>query len=210
MFDQSRKAFSDIIRMLEKMLDAFSVILFVVFTGFYGFQIYTHWNNGLTILIIYGALILIHTLSFIFSKTIKVDKSGTHAEQYVQKKSIRAKKRVFKIIKLSVNACAIGWNVFEIITKQVSDLRIMVVIITAVLLFAQILMEIIISLLIIYFDNLRIAVIQDVQGIDTESNFVTKILTKSLGIKKGLAKIQDENYLSEEEKIIGERQRSKH
>ena len=209
MFDNSKRALSDIIQVLQKVLDVFSIVLFVVFTGFYGYQIYIHINDSIFILIIYCVLILIHTLTFIFSKISKVDKNLTHAEKYEQKRQIRNRKRVFKIIKLSVNTAAIIWNFVDIITGTVSDLRIMIVLISAVLLFAQILMEIVLSLLLVYFDNLRIAVIEDIRGIDMDSNLVTKFVTKSLGIKKALKEVRDDDYFSETEKKIAEKNKNK-
>ena len=205
MFEQSRKALSSIIDILQKMLEAFSIILFIVFTLFYGYQIYAHIGKPVFI-VIYGLLIVIHTVAFIFAKTSKVE-GATHAERYEQRRAIRNRKRIFKIIKLSVNAAAIIWNVVEIFTSQVTDLRIMIVIISAVLLFAQILMEIILSLLIIYFDNFRIAIIEDIKSIDMDKNIVTRFVSKSLGIKKALGSIKDENYFSETEKEIARKQR---
>ena len=209
MFEQSRKALASIISILQKMLDVLSLVLFIVFTLFYGFQIYTHYTKPVFIAI-YSLLIIIHTIAFIFARTSKVD-GLTHAERDEQRRAIRKRKRLFKIIKLSVNAAAIIWNVVEIFTAnpKVSDLSIMIVIISAVLLFAQILMEIILSLLIIYFDNFRIAVIEDLKGINTDSNFVTKFVSKQLGIKKALSTIKDENYYSESEKEIVEKQKKK-
>lgn len=208
MFDRSRKELSNIINLLQKMLDVFSIILFIVFTLFYGYQIYAHINSGPIILAIYGLLLTIHTVSFIFAKTTKIE-GETHAERYEQRRLVRKRKRVFKIIKLSVNTSAIIWNVVEILTSNVSDLRIMIVLISAVLLFAQILLEIILNLLIIYFDNLRIAVIEDIRGIDMDSNFVTRFVTKSLGIKKALKTIKDDDYFSETEKEISQKRRIK-
>ena len=82
-------------------------------------------------------------------------------------------------------------------------------IISAVLLFAQILLEIILNLMIIYFDNFRIAVIEDIRNIDMDSNFVTRFVTKSLGIKKALKTIKDEDYFSDTEKEIAEKQKQK-
>ena len=209
MFEQSRKALASIISILQKMLDVLSLVLFIVFTLFYGFQIYAHYTKPVFIAI-YSLLIIIHTIAFIFARTSKVD-GVTHAERDEQRRAIRKRKRLFKIIKLSVNAAAIIWNVVEIFTAnpKVSDLSIMIVIISAVLLFAQILMEIILSLLIIYFDNFRIAVIEDLKGINTDSNFVTKFVSKQLGIKKALSTIKDENYYSESEKEIVEKQKKK-
>ena len=207
MFDRSRKALASIIEILQKTLEAFSLILFVVFTLFYGYQIYVHINEPVFIAI-YAALLVIHTIAFIFAKTSKV-KGETHAERYEQRRAIRNKKRVFKIIKLSINALAIIWTVIEIFTSKVSDLRIMIVIISAVLLFAQILMEIILSLLISYFDNFRIALIEDIKSIDMDKNIVTRVVTKSLGIKKAVSGIKDENYFSETEKAIARKQKEK-
>ena len=206
MFEQSRKALSSIIDILQKMLEVFSIILFVVFTLFYGYQIFAHIGEPAVIIIIYCLLIVIHTIVFIFSKASKVE-GETHAERYEQRQAIRKKKRIFKIIKLSINTAAILWNVVEIFVKNVSDLRIMIVIISAVLLFAQILMEIILNLLLIYFDNFRIAVIEDIRNIDMDSNFVTKFVTKSLGIKKALKTIKDDDYFSETEKEIAQKQK---
>ncbi len=208
MFEQSRKALSSIIDILQKMLEVFSIILFVVFTLFYGYQIIVHIGEHPIIIIIYSLLIVIHTVVFIFAKTSKAE-GATHAERYEQRRMIRRRKRVFKIIKLSVNTSAIIWNVVEIFVKPVSDLRIMIVIISAVLLFAQILLEVILNLLLIYFDNFRIAVIEDIRNIDMDSNFVTKFVTKSLGIKKALKTIKDDDYFSETEKEIAEKQRQK-
>ena len=207
MFDRSRKALASIIDILQKTLEAFSIILFIVFTLFYGYQIYAHIDS-VVFIVVYSLLIVIHTLAFIFAKTSKV-KGETHAERYEQRRAIRNRKRVFKIIKLSINALAIIWNVIEIFTSKVSDLRIMIVIISAVLLFAQILMEIILSLLISYFDNFRIAIIEDIKSIDMDKNIVTKVVTKSLGIKKALSGIKDENYFSETEKEIAKKQKEK-
>ena len=206
MFEQSRKALSSIIDLLQKMLEVFSIILFVVFTLFYGYQIVVHIGEHPIIIVIYSLLIVIHTVVFIFAKTSKAE-GTTHAERYEQRRMIRKRKRIFKIIKLSVNTSAIIWNVVEIFVKPVSDLRIMIVIISAVLLFAQILLEIILNLLLIYFDNFRIAVIEDVRSIDMDSNFVTKFVTKSLGIKKALKTIKDDDYFSETEKEIAEKQK---
>ena len=84
----------------------------------------------------------------------------------------------------------------------------MIVIISAVLLFAQILMEIILSLLLAYFDNFRIALIEDIRGIDLDSNIISRVLTKSLGIKKALKDIKDDDYFSETEKQIAEKQKN--
>lgn len=206
MFEQSRKALSSIIDLLQKMLEIFSIILFVVFTLFYGYQIVVHIGEHPIIIVIYSLLIIIHTVVFIFAKTSKAE-GATHAERYEQRRMIRKRKRIFKIIKLSVNTSAIIWNVVEIFVKPVSDLRIMIVIISAVLLFAQILLEIILNLLLIYFDNFRIAVIEDVRNIDMDSNFVTKFVTKSLGIKKALKTIKDDDYFSDTEKEIAEKQK---
>lgn len=208
MFEQSRKALSSIIDVLQKMLEVFSIILFVVFTLFYGYQIIVHIGEHPIIIVIYSLLIVIHTVVFIFAKTSKAE-GATHAERYEQRRMIRRRKRVFKIIKLSINTSAIIWNVVEIFVKPVSDLRIMIVIISAVLLFAQILLEVILNLLLIYFDNFRIAVIEDIRNIDMDSNFVTKFVTKSLGIKKALKTIKDDDYFSETEKEIAEKQRQK-
>ena len=208
MFEQSRKALSSIIDVLQKMLEVFSIILFVVFTLFYGYQIVVHIGEHPIIIVIYSLLIVIHTVVFIFAKTSKAE-GATHAERYEQRRMIRKRKRIFKIIKLSVNTSAIIWNVVEIFVKPVSDLRIMIVIISAVLLFAQILLEIILNLLLIYFDNFRIAVIEDIRNIDMDSNFVTKFVTKSLGIKKALKTIKDDDYFSETEKEIAEKQKQK-
>ncbi|MBO7614504.1 MAG: hypothetical protein J6T15_02230 [Bacilli bacterium] len=208
MFEQSRKALSSIIDVLQKMLEVFSIILFVVFTLFYGYQIIVHIGEHPIIIVIYSLLIVIHTVVFIFAKTSKAE-GATHAERYEQRRMIRKRKRIFKIIKLSVNTSAIIWNVVEIFVKPVSDLRIMIVIISAVLLFAQILLEIILNLLLIYFDNFRIAVIEDIRNIDMDSNFVTKFVTKSLGIKKALKTIKDDDYFSETEKEIAEKQKQK-
>ena len=116
---------------------------------------------------------------------------------------------IFKIIKLSVNTAAIIWNVVEVFQGGVSDLRIMILIVSAVLLFAQIIMEIVINLWVYYFDNLRIAFVEDIRGIDMDSNFVTKFVTKSLGIKKALKEVRSDDYFSEEEKKISEKQRRK-
>ncbi|MCR5309190.1 MAG: hypothetical protein K6E21_03670 [Bacilli bacterium] len=206
MFEQSRKALSSIMDLLQKMLEIFSIILFVVFTLFYGYQIVVHIGEHPVIIVIYSLLIIIHTVVFIFSKTSKAI-GDTHAERYEQRKQIRQRKRIFKIIKLSINTAAIIWNVVEIFVKNVSDLRIMIVIISAVLLFAQILLEIILSLLLVYFDNFRIAVIEDIRSIDMDSNFVTRFVTKSLGIKKALKTIKDDDYFSETEKAIAEKQK---
>ena len=85
----------------------------------------------------------------------------------------------------------------------------MIVIISAVLLFAQILMEIILSLLIRYFDNFRIALIEDIKSIDMDKNIVTRVVTKSLGIKKAVSGLKDENYFSETEKEIARKQKEK-
>lgn len=208
MFEQSRKALSSIIDVLQKMLEVFSIILFVVFTLFYGYQIIVHIGEHPIIIVIYSLLIVIHTVVFIFAKTSKAE-GATHAERYEQRRMIRKRKRIFKIIKLSVNTSAIIWNVVEIFVKPVSDLRIMIVIISAVLLFAQILLEVILNLLLIYFDNFRIAVIEDIRNIDMDSNFVTKFVTKSLGIKKALKTIKDDDYFSETEKEIAEKQKQK-
>ena len=208
MFEQSRKALSSIIDLLQKMLEVFSIVLFVVFSLFYGYQIIVHIGENPIIIVIYSLLIVIHTVVFIFAKTSKVE-GETHAERYEQRRAIRNRKRIFKIIKLSVNTSAIIWNVVEIFVKQVSDLRIMIVIISAVLLFAQILLEVILNLMLIYFDNFRIAVIEDIRSIDMDSNFVTRFVTKSLVIKKALKTIKDEDYFSDTEKEIAEKQKQK-
>ena len=207
MFDRSRKALASIIELLQKTLEAFSVILFIVFTLFYGYQIYAHIDN-VVFIVIYSLLLIIHTIAFIFAKRSKVE-GVTHAERDEQRRTIRKRKRIFKIVKLSINAAAIIWNVVEIFTGKVSDLRIMIVIISAVLLFAQIIMEIVLSLLIIYFDNFRIAIIEDIKGIDMDKNIVTRFVSKSLGIKKAISGIQDENYYSESEKEIARKQKEK-
>ena len=206
MFEQSRKAFSEMMDLFQKMLEIFSIILFVVFTLFYGYQIIVHIGEHPVIIVIYSLLIVIHTVVFVFSKASKVI-GETHAERDEQRRQIRQRKRIFKIIKLSINTAAIIWNVIEIFVKTVSDLRIMIVIISAVLLFAQILLEVILNLLIIYFDNFRIAVIEDIRSIDMDSNFVTRFVTKSLGIKKALKTIKDDDYFSETEKAIAEKQK---
>ena len=208
MFEQSRKALSSIMDLLQKMLEVFSIVLFVVFTLFYGYQIVVHIGENPIIIVIYSLLIVIHTIVFVFAKASKVE-GETHAERYEQRRLIRNKKRIFKTIKLSVNTSAIIWNVVEIFVKPVSDLRIMIVIISAVLLFAQILLEVILNLMIIYFDNFRIAVIEDIRSIDMDSNFVTRFVTKSLGIKKALKTIKDEDYFSDTEKEIAEKQKQK-
>ena len=208
MFEQSRKALSSIMDLLQKMLEVFSIVLFVVFTLFYGYQIVVHIGENPIIIVIYSLLIVIHTIVFVFAKASKVE-GETHAERYEQRRLIRNKKRIFKIIKLSINTSAIIWNVVEIFVKPVSDLRIMIVIISAVLLFAQILLEVILNLMIIYFDNFRIAVIEDIRSIDMDSNFVTRFVTKSLGIKKALKTIKDEDYFSDTEKEIAEKQKQK-
>ena len=209
MFEQSRKALSSIISILQKMLDVLSLVLFIVFTLFYGYQIYAHIDN-IVFIIIYSTLIVVHTIAFIFARSSKVT-GATHAERDEQRRVIRKRKRIFKFIKLSINSLAIIWNVVEIFiaNPKVSDLRIMIVIISAVLLFTQILMEIVLSLLLIYFDNFRIALIEDLRGIDTDSNMVTKFFSKKLGIKKALSTIQDENYYSESEKEIIKKQKNK-
>lgn len=208
MFEQSRKALSSIMDLLQKMLEVFSIVLFIVFTLFYGYQIVVHIGENPIIIVIYSLLIAIHTTVFVFAKASKVE-GETHAERYEQRRTIRNRKRIFKIIKLSVNTSAIIWNVVEIFVKPVSDLRIMIVIISAVLLFAQILLEVILNLMIIYFDNFRIAVIEDIRNIDMDSNFVTRFVTKSLGIKKALKTIKDEDYFSDTEKEIAEKQKQK-
>ena len=208
MFEQSRKALSSIMDLLQKMLEVFSIVLFVVFTLFYGYQIVVHIGENPIIIVIYSLLIVIHTIVFVFAKASKVE-GETHAERYEQRRLIRNKKRIFKIIKLSINTSAIIWNVVEIFVKPVSDLRIMIVIISAVLLFAQILLEVILNLMIIYFDNFRIAVIEDIRSIDMDSNFVTRFVTKSLGIKKALKTIKEEDYFSDTEKEIAEKQKQK-
>ncbi len=208
MFEQSRKALSSIMDLLQKMLEVFSIVLFVVFTLFYGYQIVVHIGENPIIIVIYSLLIVIHTIVFVFAKASKVE-GETHAERDEQRRLIRNKKRIFKIIKLSVNTSAIIWNVVEIFVKPVSDLRIMIVIISAVLLFAQILLEVILNLMIVYFDNFRIAVIEDIRSIDMDSNFVTRFVTKSLGIKKALKTIKDEDYFSDTEKEIAEKQKQK-
>ena len=209
MFEQSRKALSSIISILQKMLDVLSLVLFIVFTLFYGYQIYAHIDN-IVFIIIYSTLIVVHTIAFIFARSSKVT-GATHAERDEQRRVIRKRKRIFKFIKLSINSLAIIWNVVEIFiaNPKVSDLRIMIVIISAVLLFTQILMEIVLSLLLIYFDNFRIALIEDLRGIDTDSNMVTKFFSKKLGIKKALSTIQDDNYYSESEKEIIKKQKNK-
>ena len=209
MFEQSRKALSSIISTLQKMLDVLSLVLFIVFTLFYGYQIYAHIDN-IVFIIIYSTLIVVHTIAFIFARNSKVT-GATHAERDEQRRVIRKRKRIFKFIKLSINSLAIIWNVVEIFISnpRVSDLRIMIVIISAVLLFTQILMEIVLSLLLIYFDNFRIALIEDLRGIDTDSNMVTKFFSKKLGIKKALSSIQDENYYSESEKEIIKKRKNK-
>ena len=209
MFEQSRKALSSIISILQKMLDVLSLVLFIVFTLFYGYQIYAHIDN-IVFIIIYSTLIVVHTIAFIFARSSKVT-GVTHAERDEQRRVIRKRKRIFKFIKLSINSLAIIWNVVEIFiaNPKVSDLRIMIVIISAVLLFTQILMEIVLSLLLIYFDNFRIALIEDLRGIDTDSNMVTKFFSKKLGIKKALSTIQDDNYYSESEKEIIKKQKNK-
>lgn len=207
MFDQSKRALSDMVYVLDRILYAFSIILFVVFTGFYAYQIYVHIDDGPLIEIIYGILIAIHTTTFILSKTTKIDRALSHAEKYEFKTKIRKRKRIFKIVKLSVNTAAIIWNIVEVFQGGVSDLRIMILIVSAVLLFAQIIMEVVINLWIYYFDNLRIAFIEDIRGIDMDSNFVTKFVTKSLGIKKALKEVKSDDYFSEEEKKISERQK---
>ena len=208
MFDNSRKALASIMSGLQKILDVLSIVLFVSFSLFYGYQIFAHINSGALIIVIYCLLIIIHTGTFVFSKTTKVE-GETHAERDEQRREKRNKKKLFKIIKLSVNSAAILWNIIEIFVTEVSDLRIMIVIISAVLLFAQILLEVVLNLLMVYFDNFRIALIEDIRGIDMDSNFVTRFVTKSLGIKKALKEIKSDDYFSEEEKRIADKQKEK-
>jgi len=208
MFEQSKRALTSIIDILKKILDAFSIILFIGFTLFYGYQIYVHLYSFPRIYI-YSALIIVHTISFIFSKTNKVDKDASHSEKYVQKKAIRVRRNLFKIVKMSINAGAIIWNIIEIFTGSVSDLNIMIVIISAIFLFTQVVLEIVLNLLLTYFDNLRIAVIDDIKNADQENSFKVKMFAKILGQTKNLKRITDENYLSDEEKEIAKKQREK-
>ena len=70
-------------------------------------------------------------------------------------------------------------------------------------------MEVVLSLLLIYFDNFRIAIIEDVKDIDLNKNFVTKLVGKKLGLNDALKTIKDENYLSETEKEIAKKQKEK-
>lgn len=209
MFDRSRKELSAIVQMLQKMLEVFSIILFAVFTLFYLYQFIAFIGDSVIRAIIYFILLAFHTAIFVIPKVEKIDELETHAERYEQRRALRAKKRTFKIIKMSVNALAIGWNFIDIVLGKCSDLKIMIVIITAILLFAQVLLEIVLSLLLVYFDNFRIAIIEDIKDIDLDSNLVTKFLSKSLGIKKVIEKVSDENYLSETEKEIARKQKEK-
>ena len=42
-----------------------------------------------------------------------------------------------------------------------------------------------------------------------DKNIVTRVVTKSLGIKKAVSGIKDENYFSETEKAIARKQKEK-
>lgn len=209
MFDRSREELSSIVKMLKRLLDVFSLILFIVFTLFYIYQIFAHIDESIFRVIIYGLLLVAHTLLYFVPKYNLGHLGKTRAEVYESKRKIRFKKRTFKIIKMSINAAAIVWNFVDIILGKTTELRIMIVILTAIMLFAQVLLEIIFNLLIAYFDNLRIAIIEDIKDINFDSNFVTKFLSKKLGIQKVLDKVQDENYYSETEKQIAEKQKEK-
>lgn len=208
MFDHSRKQILSIVDILKKVLEAFSIVLFVAFTIFYGYQIYAHLNS-LPRIYIYVGLIIVHTISFILSKAEKVDKDATHAERYVQKKSIRLRRRIFKIIKMSINSCAIVWNFVEMIVCDVTDLNKMIVIVSGVFLIVQIILEVVLNLLVDYYDGLRIAFIEDIKELDQENSFKVKMAAKVLGVSKDLKRITDEDYFSDEEKEIARKQKEK-
>ena len=209
MFDRSREELSSIVKMLKKLLDVFSTILFVVFTLFYIYQIGAHISDSIIRVVIYSLLLILHTLLYFLPKSKSKLVEGTRAEIYESKRKIRFKKKTLKIIKLSVNGLAILWNFIDIILGNATDLRIMIVVLTAIMLFAQVLLEVILTLLITYFDNLRIAIIEDIKDINFDGNMVTKFLSKKLGIQKVLDKVHDENYYSESEKKIALRQKEK-
>ena len=127
---RTRAVSSKMINEINKILLAVNIIVQIIFTGVYAYNIYNSIDN-LTFLIIYIIISLLSTINFV-NYLITYKKSN---------KKINIAKRIIRIFKYILNAILIAINVYGIYKFGGSDLDKILLIVSSVSLLSQIIVE---------------------------------------------------------------------
>ena len=151
-----------LIKDVEKVLFWITLVVQLVFFVFYGYSIFTNFNN-LIFLIIYS---LLGTLSiFNFVHTIV-----THP--YRKKEKVKKVKFFARIFKYIINGTMLGVNIFEMINYGGTDFNKIMIIVSAISLVVQIIFEIIVPVMSNYINLFITSVKMDFNFIIKIANFV--------------------------------------
>lgn len=142
---------------IEKILYRTTIIVQLIFFGYYGYSIYSNLSN-ITYLIAYFLLLAFSTIGFIYYLVnYRIKGSNT----------VRTIKMSFRISKYVINGSMLLLNVFEIIRHGGSDIAYALVILSSISLVIQVMLEFIRGFATLYFDLFTIAV-------DKDTKFITK------------------------------------
>lgn len=149
-FHRTLAVTNKLIKDIEKMLYWTTIVVQIIFFAYYGYSIYTNLSN-IILLITYSLLLLLSTIAFIYYLVNYSDKAKNH---------VKIIKKRFRIFKYAINGSMLLLNLIELLRYGGSELAYMLIVLTALSLVIQIIVEFIrifaseyISLFTIAFDK---------------------------------------------------------
>ncbi|MBR2989264.1 MAG: hypothetical protein IKC64_06045, partial [Clostridia bacterium] len=149
-FSRIKGVSAKIINDISKTIFITTIIVQIIFIGVYGYSIFTNWERTV-FFIIYCALLALSIVTFISTLV-------TH-----KRKKNKTFSLVIRIIRYFINGAMVMANLYEVLTIPTTELRILLLIISAISLLTQILLEITLSITKYYFNLYRIAFERDFQ-----------------------------------------------
>lgn len=136
---------------IESFLFKTTIVVQVIFFGYYGYSIYTNLDN-LTLLIVFSLLLLLSSISF------------TYYLKHYQRKSVakvKTVKKSFRIFKYLINGSMIVINLLEIIKYGGNDVDYLLIGFSTLSLLVQIIVEILRVFISHYVELYKIALDKD-------------------------------------------------
>lgn len=127
---RTKGLFSQMVSDIRKITFWINIVVQSIFFIFYIYSIYESINK-LKFLVVYSVLLLIATINFITYLTVHVRKS----------KKPKHFNRALRIIKYLTNGTMLGFNVFVLIKNGISDLNKIILVISAISLLIQVIIE---------------------------------------------------------------------
>ena len=194
MFENTKLVYKKMVHDIDLAVHIVDIIIQTLFIGFYVYIALINFKSNWTLFYLYLALCgicLVWLLITIFRSSFKKD----------QKHKIR---KIIKIIKWSIRALVIGFNIYLVVRYPHNDLQIMMIILSTLFLLSQIGFELICDFVRHYYDLLVYSIMTDAEEAVGKAPKLVKAADKISGFGiidkiKDFAGKTKEKHIKEEE-----------